>query len=243
MSTPTDSNVVQPAVVTPAGEPNPTATPVAVPTPDVIAAAVQAGLQAHAASVQSTPKEMTPEERNEYLQVFDPNADGFLDHFVAAITDSETTAEDRAKAIEHLRDGIANQSIRGAQLLIDTRVRELEAKFAPVLQRAEQQKAEELWNTFATKYPDLKEHRGLVDAVSIQLVQGGFIAKNLDEAFTRAAETTYTLLGKTVPVANNTAPTQMPRMSQTNTSTAGGVTTPQADNPIGVASFFQKRRR
>lgn len=218
-------------------------------TADTIAAAVQAGIQAHQSAVESAPKEMTPEERAAYLQIFDPNADGFLDSFTSAITSEEATPEVRAKAIEHLRDGLVNQSIRGAQILIDQRMADMQARFAPLLQSAEVQKAEELWTAFATKHNDLKDHRELVDAVSVQLQAQGYKPASLDEAFTRAADVTRQMISKMTgkPVstpANPTAPNTMPRMSPTNTNTSAG--NPPAsgnDTESGVASFFHRRKR
>jgi len=119
-------------------------------TAEGIATAVATAMQAHQASIESAPKEMTPEEKAAYLQVFDPNADGFLDSFVSAITDAEATPEIRAKAIEHLRDGLVNQSVRGSQLLIDQRLNEFRREFAPVFEDSTKRQAEALWDQFPT---------------------------------------------------------------------------------------------
>jgi len=218
-------------------------------TAETIANAVAAGLQVHQAQVASAPRDMTEDEKKAYLQIFDPNADGFVDSFAAAITDPEATAETRAKAIEHLRDGLVNQSVRGAELLVAREVQKLRQEFTPVLQQSEKNKAEELWGLFAGKYPDLKEHRELVDAVSIQLQAQGFNPKDLDEAFTRAADTTRALVSKVtgkpvVTSSTQTAPQTMPRMSSTSTTPASGGPPNNADTPqSGVASFFKKRAR
>lgn len=219
-------------------------------TPEAIAAAVTAGMMAHQAQVESAPKEMTPEERAAYLQVFDPNADGFLDSFVGAITDSEATPETRAKALEHLRDGLVNQSVRGAQLLIQQEIGKLRQEIAPVLVESEQHQAEKLWKQFSEKHKDLADHRELVDAISVQLQAQGFKPKSLDEAFDRAAEVTRIMVKKltgkdpVAPTATQTAPGMMPRMSTTNTSTSTGNPGSTGNQPqSGVASFFAKRGR
>lgn len=212
----------------------------------VIATAVQAGLQAHQASVESAPKAMTDEQRSEYLQIFDPNADGFVDSFVSAITDAEATPETRLKVLSHFRDGVANQSIRGAQILVAQEVAKLRQEFAPVLATSQEAQSEKVWASFQAKFPDLKDRRDLVDAVSTQLQQQGFKPTNLDEAFTRAATTARSIIsgvtGVAAPVANQTVPNTMPRMTPTNTQSAGAGT-PQGNNSPGVAPFFLNRRR
>lgn len=225
-----------------------TQVPAAQPiTAEIVAAAVQAGLTAHNQQVASAPKEMTPEERAEYLQVFDPNQDGFLDSFVSAITNEEATPEDRLKVINHFRDGVTNQAIRGAQILVEQQVSALRNEFAPVLQASQAQRAEDMWNQFATAYPQLAEQRGLVDAVSIQLQQGGFVPKTVEEAFSRAAETAMQVIAKATgqayvaPVANKSEANPKPRMTSTSTQQSSVVQA--APNPqIGVASFFLKRK-
>jgi hypothetical protein len=215
-------------------------------TAETIAAAVTAGLQAHETR-QSAPKEMTPEEKAEYLQIFDPNEDGFLDSFVSAITSEDATPEIRLKAIEHLRDGIANQAIRGAQLIGQNIKNEILQEFAPIRSRVQQDQAEELWSNFSKAHPDLKDHRNIVDMVSNQLQASGFTPKSLDEAFSRAAETTRQVIAQTTgkpytpPAANPTEP-QKPRMSSTNVVASAGTGTPAASE-TGVASFFLKRKR
>ena len=213
---------------------------------NTIATAVQAGLQAHQASIASAPQEMTEDQRNAYLQVFDPNADGFVDSFVTAITDAEATPEARLKVIQHFRDGVANQSIRGAQLLVEQKVNQLRQEFAPVLQDSQEKQATKIWETFAAKYPDLKDRRDLVDAVSVQLQQQGFAPKSLDDAFLRAATTARSIIsgvtGQPAPTATTPAPTAMPRMSTTNTQ-GSGATAPPGQNSPGVAPFFLNRRR
>lgn len=226
----------------------PVAPVAAPPTAETIAAAVQAGLQAHQASVQSAPKEMTPEERNQYLQVFDPNADGFVDSFVSAITDTEATPESRLKVIEHFRDGVTNQAVRGAQLLIEQQIGAFRQEFAPVLAATQKQQGDELWAQFAKAHPDLKDQRQIVDMVSIQLQSAGFRPKDLNEAFTRAAETTRTVISQVtgkpvVTPATQPAPNAMPRMQTTNTLPSGGNATPDGPAAPGVASFFLKRKR
>lgn len=218
-------------------------------TAEDIATAVAAGISAHTAQTTSTPREMTPEERAEYFQIFDPNADGFLDSFVAAVTDAEATPEVRAKAIEHLRDGIANQSIRGAQVYVDQRFQQMEARFAPVLRTSVEAEAEVLWGKFATAHPDLKDHRELVNAVSTQLQAAGVKPKDMTEAFNSVAETARGIVTKitgkppTTPATTQTGPTTMPRMTQTNTAQSSAAPgQPQAPQ-TGVASFFTKRKR
>lgn len=238
---------------------NPTTTPPTAETAPVtpvtpaidaatIANAVAAGLEVHKRQTESAPKQMTPEEQAAYFQVFDPNADGFVDSFVAAITDPEATPESRVKVLQHFRDGVANQSIRGAQLLIDQKLAEFEQRIAPVVSSAEAARSEKLWDTFAEKYPDLKDQRDLVNAVSTQLNASGFNPSSLDEAFTRAAETARGIIAKAtgkppVSSATPTAPTTMPRMTPTNVTTASpSKPTNPAEQP-GVASFFLNRRR
>lgn len=223
---------------------------VAAPTPDVIAAAVQAGLQAHQASVQSAPKEMTPEERAQYLQVFDPNQDGFVDSFVAAITDAEATPEVRTKAINHLRDGVVNQALRGAELLLEQRMSALEQRFQPVLATSVEQQAKQMWEDFTTKHPDLKDHQNLVNLVSTQIQQSGYKPASLEDAYNRTADATRELIATTTgkpyvkPVVTQAEPkTTMPRMSQTNTTASAGNPSPNAGKPVGVASFFLKRSK
>ncbi len=225
-------------------------TPVAAApvTADVIAAAVQAGIQAHDSRVAATPKEMTPEEKAAYLQIFNPAEDGFVDSFVEAITSEEATPEARIKAIEHLRDGIANQSIRGAQLIAERVRQEILQELAPARDRALAEQGEQMWNQFAAKYPHLKDHRQLVDMVSVQLQSSGFTPTNLDEAFSRAAEASNEVLtritGKPVVTSTATTPTAntMPRMSQTNT-TPSAASAPAENEQPGVASFFLRRKR
>lgn len=213
-----------------------------------IANAVQAGISAHQQQTQSAPRQMTAEEQAEYLQIFDPNGDGFVDSFVSAITDPEATPEQRLKVISHFRDGVANQSIRGAQLLVEQQVSALRNEMAPIMQTVQEQRAEKLWSDFAKANPDLKDQRALVDTVSIQLQQSGFQPKDLPEAFSRAAETTRQLIAQATgkpyvaPVANPAAASTMPRMTQTNV-TQGGTTPPQEPATPGVASFFLNRKR
>lgn len=217
----------------------------APPTAESIAAAVQAGIQAHQASTQSAPREMTPEERAQYLQIFDPNEDGFVDNFVSTITNTEATPEQRLQVIEHFRDGVANQSIRGAEILVQQQLAELRKELAPVLQQSQETNAEKAWAEFSASHPDLKEQRSLVDMVSNQLYSQGYRPKDRTEAFTRAAEVTRTTIqqmtGK-LPAATPSAPSTMPRMTQTSTTPAGAGG-PQTEATPGVASFFQKRRR
>ncbi len=216
-------------------------------TAETIAAAVQAGLQAHHAQTESAPKEMTPEERAEYLQVFDPNQDGFVDNFVSVITDPEAKPEDRVKAISHLRDGIANQSIRGSEILMQREIAKLREEFMPAIQEADVRNAEKIWNKFAVAYPDLKDQRDLVDAVSVQLQQQGFKPTDLSEAFSRAATTARAIVakatGQPAVTATPTAPNTMPRMTSTNTAGSGGGTKPQEQGNSTLAPFFLQRRR
>lgn len=233
--------------------PDAVTTPPAAPVAPVIdnntiAAAVQAGIAAHTQQTQSAPKPMTPEEQNAYLQIFDPNEDGFVDSFISAVTDPEATPEQKLKVISHFRDGVANQSIRGAQLLVEQQITALRQEFAPIVSTVQEQRVEKLWSDFATKHPDLKDQRALVDTVSVQLQQSGFAPKSLDEAFSRAAETTRQLIAQATgkpyvaPTANPTGANPKPQMTQTNVSQPGP-TPAQAPTDSGVASFFLKRNR
>jgi len=230
----------------PSNQAPPVVTPVVAPIdPNAIAAAVAQGMAQHQQQLQSAPRQMTPEETAQYLQVFDVTADGFIDNFHAAMTDPEATPDQRKALFERMRDGLVNQSLRGAEIFVDQRIAQLRQEFQPALVAQEQQQAASIWETFSAKHPDLKDHRELVDTVSIQLQASGFKPTSLDDAFSRAAATTRTLLKLPEPVAGAkpTAPNSMPRMNPTNTTPSGGGGPQEAPGSPGVAGFFLSRKK
>jgi hypothetical protein len=197
---------------------------------------------------QQQPREMTPEQQAEYYAVFDPAADNFHESFYAAAQEEDPVA--RARAIGALRDGIVNQSLRGAELLIEQRMQQLMPQLAPAIQMSKETSKEKLWSDFSSKHPELSDHREIVDLVSTQLSATGFKPKNLDEGFTRVAEVAKGMLTKlnvafSAPSTNQQRPnSSMPRMSTHHTGGGGGATRSDAA-PAGsnIASFFHNRRR
>lgn len=232
-----------PTTVVPAPGQEPAVIPPVVPAVDqnAIASAVASGIAAHQQALQSQPKEMTAEQRAEYLQIYSIN-DGFLDAY-HALNDPEATPETRRGVLEQFRDGVVNQALRGSEIFLDQRIEALRQEFAPTMHAQAHQQAEDVWSQFATKHPDLKDNRALVDTVSNQLYAAGFRGKDLDESFSRAASTTRSLLKLPEPLAaNQSAPNGMPRMNQTNT-TSGAAGMPPNTPEMGVASFFMNRKR
>ena len=134
----------------------PVVTPLAAPAvdPNAIAAAVAAGMAAHSQALESRPAPMTEEQRREYLQVFELD-DNFVDGYHNALTDPDTTPAQRRDILERYRDGVVNQSLRGAELFIDQRIQSLRDEFQPALAAQVKNQGEAIWNDFTTKHADL----------------------------------------------------------------------------------------
>jgi len=222
----------------------PAVTPPAAPAvdPNAIAAAVAAGMAAHSQALESRPAPMTEEQRREYLQVFELD-DNYIDGFTAALNDPDATPAQRRAILEQYRDGVVNQSLRGAELFIDQRIEALRQEFQPALTAQAKNQGEAIWNEFTAKHADLKDHRALVDTVANQLYSAGFRPATPEEGFSRAASTVRQLLKlPEPPTANQQAPTTMPRMTPTNT-TPSAAGAPPNQPEAGVASFFLQRKK
>ena len=229
---------------------DPNETPVVVEPPapltaEAIGAAVAAGLaQQQQQQRESAPVELTPEQRRAFFQEFDPMANGFVDQFSGVFNNPDSTAEERAKAIADMRDGFVNQAVRGSELLIEDKLKDIRKLIEPLAHQQQQQQQEAMWAEFATRYPDMANQRALVDAMSISLSQQGFTPKNLDEAFTRVyavSRDALTNAGAVLPPTTTPPAGTMPRMAATGVAQGGNTGNPRQAQPAGVAGFFAKK--
>ena len=151
------------------------------PTADEIAGEVLKQQQAVAPEVK-----MTDEELKEYLQVFEPD-EVFAEAFRTVLMDEEATGADRVKAFQPLIKGIVNQSVRGAELLMEEKLATVNEKFGTAAAYAQQAQANAMWDDFSGKYPVLKEHKELVDMVSTNLLTAGYKPTSKGELYDKVA--------------------------------------------------------
>jgi hypothetical protein len=220
--------------------------------PSAISAAVKEAFTEMQQTQQQTQpqREMSPEERAEFFQVFDPMQNNFVDEFTTKLADPDLDAIERAKVISTFRDGLVNQALRGAELMIEQKLASLNQQIAPAVEIARKQQTEKLWNDFTTAAPELKEHREIVDAVAAQLAQSGFRPKDQNELFSRVADMSRGILSKAgvnLPQSQQqfSGGQQMPRMSSTNVGNGGNGGSPSGGQaPSGkIASFFLNRQK
>jgi hypothetical protein len=222
----------------------------AQPSPQELAALVAQEMQQFQQQQQSqrTIQDMSPEERAEYLQVFDPSANDFDKKFADALQNAEDPTT-RRQVISEFRDGVVNQALRGAELIMEQRLAQMNTTIAPAVQIAQKQQADALWDEFKSINPAFEKQRTLIDTVSSQLAQSGFRPKSKAELFTKVAEMSQVILqqaGVNVPAPGqqSTQRTTTPSMSQQRTvggSAAGGQTTPTDGQRI--APFLLRRSR
>lgn len=214
------------------------------PTPQEIAEAVKHSLP----QPEYQAPRMTDEQLREHLQVWEPDA-RYVDAFRTAIVDEEATPEDRINAFNVMRDKMVNQAVRGAELLIEEKLRAFQQQVAPATQYAQQAQAEQAWNDFASAYPDLKDHHELVDMVSTNLMTAGYRPKTKDELYQKVAEGTVGLIQKFNPdfslkgggqqqTKAPKAPAQMPQMAGAGGTPQGGPGAPQEIGSDGVADLW-----
>ena len=221
--------------------------------PEVLKNAVSESMQEFMSqnrAPEPTIDDMSPEERAEYLQIFDPAANRFDQRFVDAIQNAENPTE-RLKAIGDLRDGIINQSLPASELLIEQRMAEMQQSIAPAIAQSRSTQAEQVWDKFSKTHTGLANHKELVDAMSTQLAASGYKPKNQQELFDKVAQLSTAVLAKAgVNVVNapanqqQTSGNQMPRMSQQPTNSGSpGSTQNAAQAGQRIAPFFLRRQR
>ncbi len=220
--------------------------------PTAITTAIAEGFkQAAQTNTEGRETEMTPEQKAQYFQQWDPTQDGFVDTFHNVIVSEDSTPEQRAQALGHMRDGIVNQALRGAELMIQQHIGQIDQRYAPALNFAQKQQAEQVWNQFQTDFPELKDHRELVDTVSNSLrLQPDWKPANAKEALSSIAETAKKFItagvlptgGPPAPAVKTPGSSQKPTMATTSVTPAGG--TPANTQPqTAVASFFLNRNK
>lgn len=218
--------------------------------PNLIAQAVAEGMARADAQRQGQQDsqrvaQMTPEERAEHFQIFNVADKGYLEKFRKAFNDAESP-EEQAAVLAEFRDGVVNQSLRGAELLMEEKFAKFQQDFAPARQLAVQSQQEQLWKSFADAHPELAEHRELVDSVATQLATTGYKPASPQEAFTKISEACKNILlkaGVTLQ-SNNSGGEQRPAMAQMSSrGNAGQSNAPRpSGDGRGVATFFKNRR-
>lgn len=217
--------------------------------PELIKQAIQEGFQnvqqQQSAPRQRTVEDMTPAERAKYFEIFDPSQDNFHEKFAKAINEADSP-EERSKVLAEYRDGIVNQSLRGAEIMMEQKFSQFQQQFAPAQQFAQQHQREALWEQFKAKHPDLEPSRDLVDAVATQLSASGFRPKTPDEAFSKIAETAKGILtksGVTLPAANTNGNARPPMAQMSSRGNTGGAQQPTSPEGQRLASFWNNRKR
>lgn len=189
---------------------------------------------------------MTAEEAAEHFQVWNPD-DGFVNG-LNALSDETATPEQRRAIIAQMRDGMVNQSFRATELLLEQKMVELDRRYAPALQIAQEREAKKLMTSFENKYPALKGQATLVNSITAGLTQQGFKPKSTDEAFDRVAQVAEQILkgaNPTFSLQQTGGNNGMPAMAGTNMGGHGGgfQTQTGAGAPAkrgGLASFYKK---
>jgi hypothetical protein len=193
---------------------------------------------------------MTAEEAAQHFQVFNPD-ESFVNG-LNALADPDATPADRRKIIDTLRDGLVNQSFRAAELLMEQKMAELDARYAPALQIAQREEAKQLQNAFVKKYPALKGQDQLVNSITAGLAQQGFKPKSADEAFDKVAQFAEQILQKVNPEFKLGTQKQggggnrTPSMAGTNMGghSGGFQTVAGSQGPTkrgGLASFYKNK--
>lgn len=163
--------------------------------PADIASIVAATMQAHREPPQQ--RQMTAEEAAAHYQVWNPE-ERFVND-LNKLTDSEVPLAERQALLAQMRDGMVNQAFRGAELLMEQKMAELDQRYAPALAIAQQQEARQLKSSFEKKYPALKGQDELINSITAGLSQQGFKPKSPDEAFDKVAEFAEQILKKVNP--------------------------------------------
>ncbi len=207
-----------------------------------IAAAVAAQMRSHQ---QQQPQQMTQEQLQQHFAVWNPD-DSFVQE-LNALSDPDATPAQKQKILHGIRDGLARQSFRAAELLVQQEVARLRQEFAPVQDFAVTQKTRQAFKQLVGEYPGLGEHMELVNTVVQGLTAAGFKPATQKEAFDKIAQTVEGALQKVNPAFSakgNGGTGGKPQMARMNVSGqfAGGTPGGGSSEPRrrgGLAAFFQ----
>lgn len=194
------------------------------------------------------PRQPTPEELAKHYQVWNPDPD-FVNS-MNKLVDPEVPLEERVKLLHSMRDGMVNQAFRGAELLLEQKMAEMQQQFAPAIQYAQERQSKALMKEFETRYPGLKGQGELVNSITARLGAQGFRPKSRDEAFEKVAEIAETILKGVNPefkLKRKGGTNGMPPMAGTNMGGQRGgfqqapKTQQRSGKRGGLASFFLDR--
>lgn len=157
-------------------------------TPDQIAEAVARGVSA--APIQRQPEKLTEAEirrRTNYFEV--------KQEHVNAILDPNTPAEVKIKTLQTLLDGTVNHALTMSGMLMR---KSFDEEVQPIRQyvdaRTRKENTDNFLRTTVKKYPALKAHGRVVQSALTMLRQEGFQPKSYDEAVTRLAQLSESLI-------------------------------------------------
>lgn len=193
-------------------------------------------------------RQPTQEELAQHYQVWNPEPSFVND--MNKLVDADVPIEERMKLLHQMRDGMVNQAFRGAELLIEQKMQQMQAQMAPAIQVAQERQSKQLMRDFETSYPALKGQKDLVDSITARLGAQGFRPKSKDEAFGKVAEIAETILKGVNPqftLKQSGGTNGMPSMAGTNMGgqTGGFQAQPRGTGAPkkrgGLASIFQNR--
>jgi cell fate (sporulation/competence/biofilm development) regulator YlbF (YheA/YmcA/DUF963 family) len=179
----------------------------------------------------------------EYMQVYQPDAQ-FVDAFQEAIVGEDSTADMRIAAFNTMRDGIVTQATRGAEMIVAEEVNKLRHEFGASSAYAQEAQAHAMWNDFSTTYPQLKDHKELVDMVSTNLLSSGYRPGTKDELYGKVSDGVSGLIQKfdqsfkLEGQQGQTQPAAMPEMASSSAVPQGGPGEPGPATRSDVTSIW-----
>lgn len=212
----------------------------APPSATEIAAAVASALPAPAPAPE--PR-LTEAELAEYMQVYQPD-EKFVDAFQEAIVGEDSTAEMRIAAFNTMRDGIVTQATRGAEMIVAEEVNKLRQEFGSSSAYVQEAQATAMWDDFSGTYPQLKEHKELVDMVSTNLLSSGFRPGTKAELYGKVSDGVSGLIQKfdqsfkLEGQQTQTQPAAMPEMASSSAVPQGGPGEPGPATSNDVATIW-----
>lgn len=219
-------------------------------TPEMIAAAVTAGVRG--VQPPAPAKVLTPEEKQQQQTEFDKqfNIVRVTPEMFKSITGYAAQSPEQLKALETTLHAAGKQSIAISNYLFEQRMAQMEKqfsdRFAPIAAERQQAQVRQLEDSFLKANPDLADNQALVKelalATQMQVQQGVLKFSSRDEAFKFVADKARSLLGKaapsgTTPGSRQSAPTQR-RFGMTPTGMGGspGSGSPQRPGNSGTVS-------